>query len=265
MHFNLKLTLGCDPELFLVDPTGKHRSAVHRIGGSKHAPLPLSVLGNGYAVQEDNVAMEFNIPPASSAKEFSDSVMKTVKFLTDGVRSEFDFSISTLSAVLFDPDELTTPQSREFGCEPDYNAWTGKVNPRPAAADPHLRSCGGHIHIGYDKTLAKSDSVIRCMDLFTGVPSVLMDRGEMRKELYGKAGANREKQYGVEYRTLSNFWVINNLGEWAFRNTEKAVRAAVAQFPVEEDEALILQAINGNNKDIAMHLVQKHNLEVLHV
>jgi len=59
------------------------------------------------------------------------------------------------------------------------------------------------------------------MDLYLGVPSVLMDKGELRKQLYGKAGAYRMKPYGVEYRTLSNFWIFSDttIG-WVWDNTD---------------------------------------------
>lgn len=261
---NLKITCGADPEVLLQTLTGELRSAIGLIGGSKHAPMPLP-LGDGYCVQEDNVSMEFNIPPAANAAEFINSINKTLGFLSGVVDEHYGLNISRLSAVSFPESELQNPAALEFGCEPDFNAWNGKKNPKPAAADKNLRSCGGHIHIGYDKSLAPADRVIRMMDLHVGVPSVLMDNGELRKQLYGKAGAYREKVYGAEYRTLSNFWIFEDkLIGWAWNNTERAVEAAVAQLALsQDDEARIVSCINNNDKAMAQNLVKQFNLELV--
>jgi hypothetical protein len=123
-----------------------------------------------------------------------------------------------------------------------------------------MRSAGGHIHV---ETTKDQLAVIRAMDLFLGVPSVLMDNGEMRKKLYGKAGAFRGKSYGVEYRTLSNFWIFKNeLIRWVWNNTERALES-VDHLDVMVEKDNILAAINDNNKEVAQMLVEKYNLEVL--
>jgi hypothetical protein len=264
----VKIKLGCDPEMFLVDATGKLRASCGLIGGSKTHPAPLP-LGDGYAVQEDNVAIEFNIPPASNAREFVDNIRKTVLFLDRSVKGLYGLELSKLSAASFDKDQLESPAAQEFGCDPDYNAWTGEQNPRPKAEDETLRSCGGHVHVGFDVVPdeAYMQRVVKCMDAFMGVPSVLMDKGELRKKLYGKRGAYRYKpQYGGEYRTLSNFWVFDDrLIDWVFRNTEKAVNAVESQFVVDDYKDSILDAIDNNNKEAAAYLVKELKLEVLSV
>ena len=263
----MKIKLGCDPEAFLIDVQGQLKSSIGLIGGSKEHPMPLEPLGEGYCVQEDNVAIEFNIPPAEGRSQFVGSIRKTLNFLMEGINTEYGFTISTSSAASFPETELQTPQARMFGCDPDYNAWTKEANPKPKAADANLRSCGGHVHVGYDKMKADPAKVIQLMDLFLGVPSVLMDTGELRKELYGKAGAYRDKSYGVEYRTLSNFWIFqDHLIEWVWDNTSKAVDAAESLLTLsEEDGTDIISAINNNDKEIAMKLIKKFNLEVVHV
>lgn len=268
----LNILLGCDPEIFFVDQSQVFRSVIGKIGGSKEHPLPLTDLGDGFAVQEDNVAAEFNIPPAKNAEEFVKSVQSTLNFLIEGVRGSYGFDLSRVSAAEFPAEELANPKAQEFGCDPDFNAWTGRRNPRPKADSPYLRTAGGHIHVGYttDVSLGKeraehAKKIIRSMDLFLGVPSVLMDKGERRKELYGCAGAFRLKPYGVEYRTLSNFWIMSpRLCQWAWDNTLRAVQAVDAQFPVEEDRELIVNAINSNEKDMARHLVNKYKLETVY-
>jgi hypothetical protein len=263
----MRIKLGCDPELFLADATGKLRASCGKIGGTKERPQALRELGDGYAVQEDNVAIEFNIPPAANAREFQESIQKTLAYLTNGVRNMYNFDIVQLSAASFPKDELDSPAAQVFGCDPDFNAWTGQRNPKPKAEDETLRSCGGHVHVGdYDKKVIDSRQLIKTMDLFLGVPSVLMDKGELRKQLYGKAGAFRDKKYGVEYRTLSNFWVFGDpLTNWIWNNTQRAVNAVESRFAVDEYKDSILNAIDHNDKEAAMHLVKQHNLEVLYV
>lgn len=261
----MKIKLGCDPEVFMADLQGNLKSAVGLIGGSKERPMELPI-GQGYCVQEDNVAMEFNIPPATNAGEYIESIQKTLQFLSSGIKDMYGFQIVPISAASWPKEELMSPAALTFGCDPDYNAWTGEKNPRPKADDPSLRSCGGHIHVGYEKDSLDGKRLIRMMDAFLGVPSVLMDPDERRKLLYGKRGAYRDKPYGVEYRTLSNFWIFKPpLIDWVWRNTERAVAAVEAQFPIEEYDDEILQAIDNNNKAVAGQLVNKLNLEVIHV
>jgi hypothetical protein len=260
----MKLTLGCDPELFLADAAGAVHSCIGLIGGTKAVPAQLP-LGDGYAVQEDNVAVEFNIPPAGSREEWDSSIQKTIEFLQAFTKEQYGLSFSNLSAALFPEDQLDNPAAQAFGCEPDYDAWTGKMNPKPEAADKRLRSCGGHIHIGLGKVdAATAERMGRLMDLYAGVPSVLMDNGELRKELYGKRGAMRYKPYGMEYRTLSNFWVLSpETRNWAWDATHQAVEALQQGMDVMSLDQQIAEAINNNNKAVAMSLVKDYSLKVI--
>lgn len=263
-----KFKLGCDPELFLANSEGRLVASCGKIGGTKEAPQPLPSLGEGYAIQEDNVAVEFNIPPASTQREFTNSVARAMKFIGDGVNFGLNLSIVPISAASFPEEELKTPAAQTFGCDPDYDGWTSQRNPKPTALDWKLRSCGGHVHVGYEvnKVPFTPQKLIRCMDLYLGVPSVLMDSGELRRRLYGKAGAYREKTYGVEYRTLSNFWVFDpKLTKWVWDSTERAFAAAEERFAIDDYKETILDAINNNNKEAALRLVQTFGLEVLSV
>jgi hypothetical protein len=262
----MKIVLGCDPEAFLADTNGVLRSSIGKVGGSKYHPMPLPI-GDGYAVQEDNVAIEFNIPPASSAAEFVSSITKTLTFLGDDMQERYGYKIVNVSAASFLPEELDNPAALEFGCEPDYNAWTSSKNPRPKAEDSSLRSCGGHIHIGFDREALRTEDVMKCMDTYVGIPSLFMDEGDLRRNLYGGPGAYRDKPYGGEYRTLSNFWIFKeSLIKWAWDNTIRAVTSVGSQIDsINADGALIQKAIKTNDKDIARHLVDKYKLEVLHV
>jgi hypothetical protein len=263
----LNFKLGADPELFMADRFGALKASCGKIGGSKEAPMPMG-LGEGFMIQEDNVAVEFNIPPASSAEELRNNMRRALKEIASGVKTMYDYEIVNLSAASFPEEELASPAAQVFGCDPDFDAWTMKKNPRPTAVDKNLRSCGGHIHVGLeDPKIVSPIALVRAMDLFLGVPSVIMDKGELRKRLYGKRGAHRVKPYGVEYRTLSNFWIFDDrLIDWAFNNTKRALAAVVARsVDIDSEEEPIGIAINENSHEMAKYLVNKYNLEVVNV
>ena len=259
----MEFKIGCDPEIFVGD-NASVRSIIGKVGGTKDNPKELPI-GKGFAVQEDNVALEFNVPPSSSKNEFIGNVMGAMSFLSEMLLQQHGLQFVNKSAVSFPDDELRDPRALVFGCDPDYNAWTSRVNPRPSAADKNLRSCGGHIHIGLDDSWLpdKKRKLIHAMDLYISVPAVFMDQGHLRKELYGKAGAFRNKSYGVEYRTPSNFWVWNpELIGWVYDNTARAISFTDSKEIPEEDGEAIRYAINNNDQKTAMMLVNRYNLDV---
>ena len=47
--------------------------------------------------------------------------------------------------------------------------------------------------------------MIKLLDIFLGIPSVIIDPDRERRKLYGRAGAFRLTKYGFEYRTLSSY------------------------------------------------------------
>ena len=96
------------------------------------------------------------------------------------------------------------------------------------------------------------------MDKFLGVPSVLRDSGTLRRKLYGGAGAFRFKNYGVEYRTLSNFWIFDESNiQWAYRGTEQALNFVANGGVISDEEGqLIQQCINTSDVELAEYLVK---------
>lgn len=252
------MRLGCDPEVFLQDAYGTPVSAIGYIGADKWAPLQVRGLRKGFTLQEDNVALEFGVPPASNADEFVKNIRTVMKA---GLKKCEGLSFSRLSCTVFPKDQMLHPNAFVFGCEPDYNAWTKKENPKPMPPHKFMRSAGGHIHV---ETKQDPIAVVKAMDLCISVPAQLMDEGEKRKQLYGKAGAFRPKPYGCEYRSPSNFWIFDDeLIRWVWRSTNRALSMVQEGFPVDNLREAIDECVNQGNKNVARELVKEFNLEVI--
>lgn len=249
--------IGADPELFL-ERGGQIVSAEGMIGGTKEAPFPISTLG--HAIQEDNVMVEFNIPASEAREEFVDNINFVKEYLTT-LASTRRCTLNTLASAELDPRYLNTLQAMEFGCQPDFNVYTRRTNPRPSPSG-NLRTCGGHIHVGYFNPEDEiSALIIKAMDITLGLPSLELDKDDRRREMYGKAGAFRFKPYGVEYRTLSNFWIFSDeLTAWAFEQTQKAIEMVnngTIQNIDKKYFANVRLAINENNKNLAKELISE--------
>lgn len=203
-------TIGADPEIFIGE-NGKFVSAHSFIPGDKNNPhrVPYG------AVQVDGMAAEFNIDPSLSLEEFEDNLSRVQESLK-GFIGDREFLKAT--SVVFDHDFLKDipSQNKELGCSPDYNGWTMQENPPPNSAD-NMRTAGGHIHIGGIESIFEYDwehfvdmaRLSRILDETVGVYSLIWDKDDRRRQMYGKAGAFRPKKYGMEYRSLSNMWIFN--------------------------------------------------------
>ena len=169
----------------------------------------------------------------------------------------------------FNSQYLDMPGARVGGCEVDNNAWLKCVNPKVSLEHTNLRCTGGHIHIGFaeGKDMALCEEVIKAMDVFLGLPSVLLDPDTKRRELYGKAGSFRfAKSYtGCEYRTLSNFWIQSEeLMGYVWDNAALAIKY-VSEGNTFDDNLYtdVSTAIDLSIPELAMELINKFEIPII--
>lgn len=205
-------SVGADPELFVADPDGNIVCA-DMIPGTKDEPCKVK---HG-AIQRDGFAAEYNIDPCTTFDEWN----RNHKAVQGQLQSYLPkgYTLVAKTSVRFSPEvfDAAPDCAKELGCSPDWNAWTEQLNPPPKLPDdPHLRCIGGHIHIGWGEGLDATDlqhrlncfDLVKQLDFFLGAWSLRHDNDTERRKLYGKAGACRIKDYGVEYRVLSSFWTL---------------------------------------------------------
>jgi len=225
-------TVGTDTEFFLQTAAGEFVSAIRYIKGGKYDPVKLA---SGGGVTYDNVAMEFATPVTHDEDGFVAAIRSTLKesleHLPEGV------SVNTRSSGNFPESELQHEEAKRFGCDPDFDAWALAVNePPPDAVFKPFRTVGGHLHVGYVpesgndfllEPMGKVDTV-KAFDAIIGVPMTMLDHGVdavNRRQLYGKAGCHRPTDYGVEYRSLSNYWTLSpNLVRMVYSLASEALR-----------------------------------------
>lgn len=250
------VTIGADPELFFAKE-GEIISVEGMLGGDKYTPKAID--DKGHSILEDNIMAEFNIPPANNKEEFVNSIEYVKEYLTEVARIN-GATLSFLASARLDSRFLKTKQAQEFGCMPDFNLYLKDTNKRPSS-NTDLRTCGGHIHIGFDEpNQKKSEDMVLAMDATIGLKSLSIDMDDSRREMYGKAGSFRFKPFGVEYRTLSNFWIASEeLIGWAYDETINAVEL-VNSGGIEEVKKYskeIESAINDNDRELAKTLLEK--------
>lgn len=246
-------TIGCDPEIFLVDArTSKPVSAYGVVKGTKREPFKVPA----GAYQVDGMALEFNTDPVPATGQFpmfDKNIVSVMKKLKEDVKANgfktVRFNIAPVQDFGEDLMAEQPKEAKELGCDPDWNAYTKEPNPRPDG-DVTFRTASGHIHVGWgaDIPVDHPDHIDICagfvkkLDMTVGMFMTLIDTDPRRRELYGKAGAFRPKPYGVEYRTPSNVWLTHknrrriiydlvNLATWLNMQNDRSVKIAVTGQP----------------------------------
>ena len=253
--------VGADPEFFLSNGK-KIVSAIGKVGGTKKSPKPLSL--PGYFIQEDNVLVEMNIPPASSGEELGENIKTGLRLVRDVLPKNHHIVIK--ASEMMDRRELLSPEACAFGCEPDTIAWTAEEH---IATPPlsTLRTASGHLHIGYtNPDIQKTIAIVKIADIYLGLASVILDPDKRRRELYGQAGSFREKPYGVEYRVLSPFWCSDEvLSQWAFKQIEKVIDGVNNNHMNKlsyVDSWDIMTAINFHDETLTNTLLKKYEIKL---
>ena len=230
------LTFGADPELFIINPAGDFVSAAGMIPGDKANPYKVE----GGAVQVDGMAAEFNIDPVTNYTDFKKNITKVRKQLQDMLPKGYKL-VATPTATFSQAEWDRSPEeSKILGCSPDFDAWRKTVNPVPDSSDL-VRHAGGHLHIGWTEGADTSDGMyvqssidlIRQLDWFLATWSILKDSDNLRRSSYGKAGAMRFKPYGVEYRTLSNFWLDTDKDPYILLEVWNRMQSAINRMQTD--------------------------------
>ena len=204
-----KILIGADPEFWVVKD-GKPVSAYGLVDGTKEKPQPLT---HG-AVQVDGMALEVNINPAETWREFRRNLVSVMSEVRQLIPEEYDFSFEPVALFGKDYIQSQPEEAKELGCQPDFCAYTGEANDTPDAGKG-FRTAAGHFHIGWcdgvdielPAHVEACRTITRELDATLGVLTQLWDRDRTRQELYGNRGAFRPKPYGVEYRVPSCAWL----------------------------------------------------------
>ena len=207
----MAVLIGADPEIFLRK--GSRNVSAHGLcPGTKKEPHKIT---KG-AVQLDGTAVEFNIDPASTSAQFSENIKTVLKDIRKIIPKEYKFQIkpSVEYGKKYYDEEIPT-ESKQLGCDPDFDAYKNGARNDPPQPVGTLRTGAGHVHIGWDKDFKVDDPshiadcvmLTRNMDALVRVIEHNWDKDNRRRKMYGKLGTFRPKPYGMEYRSLSNAWV----------------------------------------------------------
>lgn len=255
------VTVGSDPELFIVNnKTGKVVSSIGIIPGVKGDPYVGDDMPDGFGLETDNILAEFNIPPARTKLDFLNSINYMKKYIDAWVkRVNPDYGIKCSAYEIVDEDQLQSDEAKLFGCMPDYNVYTESENPAPKGTLTNGRSSGFHIHLGYShNNVDTSLRMIRYMDMYLGLPSILYDKDIRRRNLYGKAGAFRLTPYGLEYRCLSSAMYANDaLISLVWDQLMRSISAYNEDMPLA-DSGLVVKAINNSDERLAKRIINDY-------
>lgn len=259
------ISLGCDPEIFVENENEVVSAEGLTNGGSKYEPKKIPGKEE-YMIQEDGVALEFNIPPSTTREDFANHIEYVLDYFDVLVKSK-GLSLSKKVSYYLNPAYLKTPQATTFGCEPDYNVYLKGEN-EPPNNNTNLRVVGGHVHIGFpmdemdsDQILETQENIVKMFDIFLVLPSLIKDKDTERRKQYGKAGSFRFKDFGVECRALSNFWIHNREDiYWVFDQAIKAVNLVLENnhgYYIENFSERVKNCIDNHDTELAFSLIEE--------
>lgn len=220
--YRMSMTIGSDPEMFVEDENGVVIPAFLFLGSKAKPDLTAEGTYGKKPLYWDGFQGEFETAAQTCLGHHTDSVQCGLKGLLIAAK-KFNpkAKISSKTVVDITPKMLEEAKEEhvQFGCMPSLNAYgmSGKV---ANGRDINFRPSGGHIHFGINQyspnnkgyTQAEYLRMVKALDAIIGVACVSLFENQdnpKRRELYGLAGEYRLPKHGLEYRVLSNAWLIH--------------------------------------------------------
>lgn len=217
------MKIGADPEFFIARGNGRWNSPTpvpaHRFLDNKNNKLNL---GEGVQAFRDGYVVEINVPPATTVKDLARSVQIGLNGVSELLPQGLWLLPYPACRISLATDLADAPEDvLHFGCDPSYDAYTGREKScRINAWEHEYRYAGGHMHFSVTPAELKHTHAwmnkkenhllfIRMLDYRVGIPLTMAFKEPNqfnRRLVYGQAGEFRPQEYpdgavGLEYRT----------------------------------------------------------------
>lgn len=243
-----ELTLGADPEMFVFSGN-KLLPAFEFL---PHKDSKENIYWDGFQAEwkydHDGAHCQNNLVKYTRERLIQlTAIAKTAK-------KDARLSLDTVVRVPKEILESARPEHVELGCQPSYNAYWMKGKPVYDPRKLPYRFAGGHMHFGtWTPQRPNYDKIVRTLDSILGVWAVGVAQhmdSPIRRQYYGLAGEYRKPKYksgyGVEYRSLSNFWLASpgilqltwDIGRLSVRLAGSRYRKLWASFDGEAVEVI---------------------------
>jgi hypothetical protein len=255
------MSIGTDPEIFLTDAEGKLLPA-YKFLPDKHGRKP---------IYWDGFQAEFRVPSHHCLENLAGDVQDRLTTLLQQLQKYAPGAKLSAQSVVEVPREELLHAEKEhvaLGCDPSQNIYGMHSRNIPDSRKLKWRFAGGHLHFGVAKRLKRTrffkeevDGAIGMLDALLGVAMVSMAEefdNPLRRKYYGQAGEFRLPPHGLEYRTLSNFWLSHpalmhlafDIGRMAVQLGMQGMRSAV-KATLDE----VQRCINDSDVDKARSLL----------
>jgi hypothetical protein len=200
-------SIGSDPEMFVEKGNGQLLPAFEFL------PSKAEVKGKDRIPYWDGFQAEWNIPAGGCLMGFAEYIRQGLMALDIAAKKHrARLSIASVREVEVKHLAEGKEEHIQWGCAPSLNLYNLKGLERSGREVP-IRFAGGHIHYGTSfNSTTQRDAVVNALDHILAVSCVSLFANfdnPVRREYYGLPGEYRTPAHGLEYRVLSNAWLMH--------------------------------------------------------
>lgn len=260
---------GADPELFLLENGSNTLLPAFEVLPPKQKALK-TIRGNA-AFYNDGFQAEFRLIGVHSCHDVVvGHIAEAISAVSKKAR-EVNAHISLHDVMPIPPQsKVEYAKHLALGCAPSLNAYGKPPLHVESPSKLPIRFAGGHIHFGLANPRIGKEAyipLVKALDAISGVMGVHLGHSlcsPERRQFYGVAGEYRTPAHGLEYRTLSPYWLATSqVAYFTLDLARKVVNQALLNtLKWNADEDQVQTCINSNNPQMALEILQANAEEL---